>query len=64
MKNVLEYLEHTAARLPHKTGAEDKNGSVTFAQLLELSQRTGSALAGKLFRGSLWPFLWKKASQP
>lgn len=51
MKNVLEYLEHTAARLPHKTGAEDKNGSVTFAQLLELSQRTGSALAGKLFPG-------------
>ncbi len=51
MKNVLEYLEHTAAAFPQKTGVEDQNGSLTFAKLLELSQRAGSSLPENLALG-------------
>lgn len=51
MKNILEYLEHTAAAFPQKTGVEDQNGSLTFAKLLELSQRAGSSLPENLALG-------------
>lgn len=47
-KNVLEYLESTAARLPNKTAYADEKQSFTFGQLLELSRRGGSALARQL----------------
>ncbi len=46
MKNVLQYLEHTAARLPDKVALTDgKDGeALTFAELLDASRRVGSAL--------------------
>lgn len=46
IKNVLQYLESTAARLPDKICFSDGDGgeSLTFAELLSLSQRIGSAL--------------------
>ncbi len=46
IKNVLQYLEHTAARLPDKVAVSDgaDGQSLTFAALLDASRRVGSAL--------------------
>lgn len=49
VKNVLEYLEASAERLPDKTALRDGKVSFSFSELLELSRRIGtatSALAG------------------
>ena len=47
MKNVLEYLEKTAARLPEKTAVVEENGAISYAELLANARRIGSALAAK-----------------
>lgn len=47
MKNVLEYLEGSAARWPERTAVVDENGCVTYSQLLQRSRRVGSALAAR-----------------
>jgi D-alanine--poly(phosphoribitol) ligase subunit 1 len=52
MKNVLEYLEQSAAAFPEKTAVEDAQGSVTYRQLLDRCLRVGSALAGRLTPGA------------
>lgn len=52
MKNVLEYLEQSAAAFPEKTAVEDTQGSVTYRQLLDRCLRVGSALAGRLTLGA------------
>jgi amino acid adenylation domain-containing protein len=46
IKNVLQYLERTAARLPDKVAFSDgKSGlSLTFAELLDAARRVGSGL--------------------
>ena len=46
IKNVLQYLEMTAARLPDKLAISDgtDDGALTFSALLDASRRTGSAL--------------------
>jgi amino acid adenylation domain-containing protein len=43
-RNVLEYLEATAARLPDKAAFVDEGGEVTFAALLDGARAIGSAL--------------------
>lgn len=43
-KNVLEYLENSAACLPDKTAFSDQDRALTFRQLQELSRRAGTAL--------------------
>lgn len=45
IRNVLEYLEETAARLPQKTAFAEQNGGITFAELLQTAQRIGTRLA-------------------
>jgi len=45
--NVLEYLEHTAARLPDKTALTDTVLAVTFAELMLSAQAIGSHIASK-----------------
>ena len=52
MKNVLEYLEQSAAAFPEKTAVEDAQGSVTYRQLSDRCLRVGSALAGRLTPGA------------
>jgi len=42
--NILEYLEHTAARVPGKIAFSDGNDSITFEALLSRAKRIGSAL--------------------
>ena len=48
MKNVLEWLESTAQRIPHKTAIADETSSLTFAELKEHAQLFGSYLLGKV----------------
>lgn len=48
MKNVLEWLEATAERLPDKTAVADDKSSLTFAELLARARRLGSWLAGRI----------------
>ena len=45
MKNVLEYLERSAARYPDKVAFADVNEEITYAQLLQRAKEIGSALA-------------------
>lgn len=45
IRNVTDYLEHTAARFPDKAAVTDKNGSVSFAQLHSFARAIGTALA-------------------
>lgn len=44
MKNVLEYLENSAALYGSKTAFADENDSCTYSELLEKSRKIGSAL--------------------
>ncbi len=44
MKNVLEYLEASAARLPEKTAVTDDKESCTYSGLLSISRGTGYLL--------------------
>lgn len=45
MRNVLEYLEYSAEKFPHKTAVEDINSSCSYAELLQAAKRIGSALS-------------------
>ena len=45
MRNVLEYLERTAARVPDKTAFADEAHALTFAQLLAGSRAVGTLVA-------------------
>lgn len=45
MRNVLEWLERTAARLPEKVAVSSPDGSLTFGQLLERARACGTWLA-------------------
>ena len=45
MKNVLEYLEETANRLPDKMAVVDDKESCTFAELKSNSARIGAVLS-------------------
>jgi len=44
-KNLLEYLEFTAVRVPDKPALTDENGSILFRDLLTQSRRIGSEIA-------------------
>lgn len=48
MKNVLEYLEHSAMCHPDKIAVDDGNIRYTYRELLELSRRIGSAISHKV----------------
>lgn len=51
MKNILEYFEKTAERLPDKIGFSDDKREVTFAQAQDNAKRIGTALAAAGTRG-------------
>ena len=48
--NILEYLEHTAPRLPDKIAYSDGRYDMTFAELFEASRKIGSALLARGYR--------------
>ena len=45
MKNVLEYLEHSAERSPDKIAVDDGITRYTYKELLQLSRRIGSTIS-------------------
>lgn len=45
MKNILTYLEATAARFPDKVGFSDESQEVTFARTMAKAKRIGTTLA-------------------
>ncbi|MBR6694187.1 MAG: amino acid adenylation domain-containing protein [Clostridia bacterium] len=47
MRNVLEYLEESASRLPQKTAVRDSAAEYSFIELLDKSRRIGSALSAR-----------------
>ena len=47
MRNVLEYLEASAARFPDKAAFADEHGAITFRALLAAARRLGSCLAAR-----------------
>ena len=46
-KNVLEYLERTAERVPDKTAFADEDTALTFREFMDRAMRIGTVLAGK-----------------
>lgn len=46
--NLLEYLEHSVARVPDKTAFADEFKRLTFGELLYLARRLGTSLARRL----------------
>ena len=59
--NMLEYLEHTAARVPEKVAFYDDQISFTFAQLHAAARRIGSHLLGTV-PNALSPCCWMPAA--
>lgn len=51
MKNILEYLEKTAKRVPDRIAFYDDHEKQTFAELQQLSRRIGTALSKKTAAG-------------
>ncbi len=51
-RNVLTMLENSCIRYPEKIAVRERDSFLTYAQLAELSKRTGSALAGSISSGS------------
>ncbi len=47
MKNILQYLEKTAERIPDKCALADENAEISFSELLRLSKCGGSYLAAR-----------------
>ena len=45
--NILEYLERTAPRLPHKVAYSDGRDNMTFSELLDASRKIGSSLLAR-----------------
>ncbi|MBO7310767.1 MAG: AMP-binding protein, partial [Clostridia bacterium] len=59
-KNILEYLEHTAVRLPEKTAFSTGKESMSFSQVLTEARSVGSYLAEKgLYKESVLIFMDK-----
>ena len=50
-RNVLSYLEHSAAAMPEKPAAADETCEYSYRQLLENSARVGTALSGRIAPG-------------
>ena len=59
-RNILEYLENSAALFPTKTAVIDEHGNCSYQELLENCQRIGSSLAGKIPQGAPVAVLMEK----
>lgn len=54
MKNVLELLERTAARLPRQTAFADQQCSYDYQTVVNIAESVGSALAANGDRNCRW----------
>ena len=60
---ILDHLEATAARLPHKTAFADEGSAVTFAELVRLSRAVGSARCARVSPRTTVGFYMDKSVQ-
>ena len=63
MKNVLEYLEATAGRLPDKMAVTDGEESATFAELKSVSSRIGRVLSDYISPSQPVAVMMKKSTK-
>ena len=63
MKNILEYLENTASRLPDKMAVTDGEESCTFAELKSFSARIGHVLSEYISAGEPVGVMMKKSTK-
>ena len=56
MKNVLELLERTAARLPRQTAFADQQCSYDYQTVVNIAGSVGSALAANGDRNCRWRY--------
>lgn len=62
MKNVLEFLETTAERYPHKVAVDDGNVLLTWSELQELSGRMGTGFCKLTKQGKPVALLMEKSA--
>ena len=48
MKNILEFIENSAARYPDKLAVADENGSLTYSQLESFSRKIGAWILAEI----------------
>ena len=63
MKNILQYLENTAEKYPHKTAFADDVQELSFSELISMSRRGGSLIAGRGVRNRPVAVFMKKSPQ-
>lgn len=51
VRNILEFLENSAERFPGNKAVTEYDQSVTYSELLDMSRRIGSSLAGNVRQG-------------
>ncbi|MCR5283347.1 MAG: amino acid adenylation domain-containing protein [Lachnospiraceae bacterium] len=61
MKNVLEYLEHSAGSFGSKTAVIDDQESCTYEKLLNVSQQAGLSLTSQIEPGAAVAVMMKKS---
>ena len=63
MKNILQYLEMAAEKYPHKTAFADDTQELSFSELISMSRRGGSLIAGRGVKSSPVAVFMKKSPQ-
>ena len=48
VKNILDYLENSAERLPEKTAVADEKAVFTYKELLEKAENIGAVLSKEI----------------
>lgn len=48
MKNILEFIENSAARYPDKLAVADENGGLTYSQLESFSRKIGAWILAEI----------------
>lgn len=63
MRNVLEYLENSAAIYPDHVAVMDEHGCITYRELYEVCRRVGSAMADRIRIGTPVAVIMEKGIQ-
>lgn len=61
IRNILEYLEHSAEKYPDKTAFADENTSCTYQELMTRAKHIGTALTRWIPRGMPVPVFMEKS---
>lgn len=61
VKNILDYLENSAERLPEKTAVADEKAAFTYKELLQKAERIGAVLSKEVSARSAVPVYMDKS---